>query len=51
MLCERVEKDLIALRRLLLEINLQNQSSLLVLLLIPTVLTDTHQFIVLLMEI
>jgi hypothetical protein len=50
-LCEGIEKDLITLRRLLLEINLQNQSSLLVLLLIPTVLTESHQLIILLIQI
>lgn len=48
---EGVKKDLIPLRRLLLEIDLQNQPSLLVLLLIPTVLTDSHQLIILLVEV
>ena len=48
---EGVNKYLIPLRRLLLEINLQNQSSFRILLLIPTVLTDPHQLIVLLIEV
>jgi hypothetical protein len=46
-----VKKDLITLRGLLLEIDLQNQSPLLILLLIPTVLTDPHQLIILLVEV
>jgi len=46
-----VDKDLITLGRLLFQINLQNESSFRVLLLIPTVLTDAHQLVLLLMEI
>jgi len=48
---EGIKKDLIALRSLLLEINLQNESSFRILLLIPTVLTDPHQLIILLIQI
>ena len=50
-LCEGIEKDLITFRGLLLEINLQNKSSLLVLLLIPTVAACSYQLIVLLIEV
>jgi len=48
---EGIKKDLIALRSLLLEINLQNESSFRILLLIPTVLTESHQLIILLIQI
>lgn len=46
-----VQKDFIPLGCLLLEINLQNESSFRILFLIPTVLTDAHQLILLLVQI
>jgi hypothetical protein len=51
MRCELIHENTITLRGLLLKINLQNESSLLVLLLISTVLTDAHQLIILLIQI
>jgi len=46
-----VDQYLIALRSLLLEINLQNESSFFIFLLIPTIATQSHQFVLFLMEI
>jgi hypothetical protein len=46
-----IHENTITLRGLLLEINLQNQSSLFVFLLIPTVAAYSYQFIVLLIQI
>ena len=46
-----VDKDLIAFRGLFLEINFQNESSFLVLLLIPTVAACSEQLIILLIQI